>query len=123
MRSIAPALTGIVALLLVGSLSGSDARVHGTESTIAIPSSSATRSVGGDFVTDAADALIQLEGIPAKGRAPKTGYARDQFGPAWAHTDHNGCDTRNDILASVEFGRLFLQPGGDGIAGKVESFG
>ena len=34
-----------------------------------------------------------------KGRAPKTGYSRDQFGPAWADTDHNGCDTRNDILA------------------------
>lgn len=34
-----------------------------------------------------------------KGRAPKTGYSRDEFGPAWADTDHNGCDTRNDILA------------------------
>ncbi|WP_370281152.1 HNH endonuclease family protein [Pseudarthrobacter sp. NamE2] len=34
-----------------------------------------------------------------KGRAPKTGYTRDEFGPAWADTDHNGCDTRNDILA------------------------
>ncbi|WHP60975.1 HNH endonuclease family protein [Arthrobacter sp. KFRI-F3372] len=34
-----------------------------------------------------------------KGRAPKTGYARDEFGPAWADIDQNGCDTRNDILA------------------------
>ena len=34
-----------------------------------------------------------------KGRAPRTGYARDRFGPAWADTDRNGCDTRNDILA------------------------
>jgi hypothetical protein len=33
-----------------------------------------------------------------KGRAPKTGYSRAQFGPAWADVDHNGCDTRNDIL-------------------------
>jgi 5-methylcytosine-specific restriction endonuclease McrA len=47
---------------------------------------------------DAAKALAQLEGIPVKGRAPKTGYSRDEFGPAWADTDH-GCDTRNDILA------------------------
>lgn len=29
----------------------------------------------------------------------QTPYSRDLFGPAWADTDHNGCDTRNDILA------------------------
>jgi Protein of unknown function (DUF1524) len=39
-----------------------------------------------------------LETLPVKGRAPKTGYTRDQFGQAWADTDRNGCDTRNDIL-------------------------
>ena len=38
-----------------------------------------------------------------KGRAPKTGYSRAQFGPAWTDDvtvadGHNGCDTRNDIL-------------------------
>jgi hypothetical protein len=44
-------------------------------------------------------ALAALEALDVKGRAPKTGYDRDQFGPAWADTDHNGCDTRNDILA------------------------
>ncbi len=27
-----------------------------------------------------------------------TGYDRSAFGPAWADTDHNGCDTRNDML-------------------------
>ena len=45
-------------------------------------------------------ALNQLE---IKGRAPKTGYARDEFGQRWsddisAEFGHNGCDTRNDIL-------------------------
>lgn len=43
-------------------------------------------------------ALDALAGLPVKGRAPKTGYSRSQFGPAWADVDHNGCDTRNDIL-------------------------
>ena len=33
-----------------------------------------------------------------KGRAPKTGYSRAQFGAAWSDVDRNGCDTRNDIL-------------------------
>ena len=39
-----------------------------------------------------------VEMMLVKGRAPKTGYARDQFGTAWKDVDHNGCDTRNDIL-------------------------
>jgi hypothetical protein len=39
-----------------------------------------------------------LATLPVKGRAPKTGYSRDQFGPAWADVDRNGCDTRNDVL-------------------------
>ena len=43
-------------------------------------------------------AMAVLETLPVKGRAPKTGYTRDQFGPAWADVDRNGCDTRNDIL-------------------------
>jgi hypothetical protein len=43
-------------------------------------------------------ATAVLETLPVKGRAPKTGYTRDQFGQAWADVDHNGCDTRNDIL-------------------------
>lgn len=46
----------------------------------------------------ASAALTVLKTIPVKGRAPKTGYARTEFGQAWADVDHNGCDTRNDIL-------------------------
>jgi hypothetical protein len=44
-------------------------------------------------------AVAALATLPVKGRAPKTGYDRDEFGPAWADVDRNGCDTRNDILA------------------------
>ena len=43
-------------------------------------------------------AAAALAGLPVKGRAPMTGYSRAQFGPAWKDVDHNGCDTRNDIL-------------------------
>ncbi|MGA7203982.1 MAG: DUF1524 domain-containing protein [Specibacter sp.] len=46
----------------------------------------------------AAKALDILGTLPIKGRAPKTGYSRTEFGQAWADVDHNGCDTRNDIL-------------------------
>jgi hypothetical protein len=43
-------------------------------------------------------ATAVLETLPVKGRAPKTGFIRAQFGPVWADVDRNGCDTRNDIL-------------------------
>ncbi|MFL4904695.1 HNH endonuclease family protein [Streptomyces sp. MMS24-I2-30] len=43
-------------------------------------------------------ALAAAKSLTVKGRAPKTGYARDRFGTAWADTDSNSCDTRDDIL-------------------------
>ena len=43
-------------------------------------------------------AVAVLETLAVKGRAPKTGYERSQFGPTWSDVDLNGCDTRNDIL-------------------------
>ena len=42
--------------------------------------------------------LKALGRLRIKGRAPKTGYSRAQFGTAWADVDHNGCSTRQDIL-------------------------
>ncbi|WP_262106781.1 DUF1524 domain-containing protein [Arthrobacter sp. Marseille-P9274] len=48
---------------------------------------------------EAGTALEQLATIPVKGRAPKTGYSREQFGEGWLDPDHNGCDARNDVLA------------------------
>ncbi|TXK14801.1 GmrSD restriction endonuclease domain-containing protein [Microbacterium wangchenii] len=44
-------------------------------------------------------ALAVLATLEVKGRAAKTGYDRDEFGPRWLDVDRNGCDTRNDILA------------------------
>ena len=43
-------------------------------------------------------AVAVLETLAVKGRAPKTGYERSQFGPTWSDVDRNGCDTRNDVL-------------------------
>lgn len=41
-------------------------------------------------------AMVLLESLPVKGRAPKTGYERSQFGDGWSMV--RGCDTRNIIL-------------------------
>ncbi|MET4095993.1 DUF1524 domain-containing protein [Arthrobacter sp. UYCu712] len=58
----------------------------------------------------AGKALDVLATIPVKGRAPKTGYDREQFGQAWADVDRNGCDTRNDVLRR-DLSALALKPG------------
>lgn len=42
-------------------------------------------------------ASVVLESLAIKGRAPKTDYAREQFGAGWALVD--ACDMRNYILA------------------------
>lgn len=61
--------------------------------------------------SSAAPTTIDLVGtLLVKGRAPKTGYTRDQFGTAWKDVDRNGCDTRNDILQR-DFSSSILKTG------------
>ena len=43
-------------------------------------------------------ACAQLARLPVHPSAPIAGYSRAAFGPACEGVDHNGCDTRNDIL-------------------------
>ena len=48
-------------------------------------------------VDDSAKSLDQLPVLQTRsGSVPR--YSRDEFGQRWADIDHNGCDTRNDIL-------------------------
>ena len=58
-------------------------------------------------------ALAALATLKVKGRAPDTGYSREQFGPAWADVDRNGCDTRNDILRR-DLHPIYLKAGTNG---------
>lgn len=56
-----------------------------------------------DIAPGIAEALAALDSLEVKGRAPMTGYEREEFGQAWSDDvtvefGHNGCDTRNDIL-------------------------
>jgi len=69
----------------------------------------------------AGTALAVLGTLDVKGRAPTTGYDRDQFGQEWADRDRNGCDTRNDILRR-DLGRLVIEAGTNGcvvLAGRL----
>ena len=59
-----------------------------------LPSEAAKITTDSQQVASTTSVLDKLE---IKGRAPKTGYSRSQFGSGWAN--QTGCDTRNIILA------------------------
>ena len=40
-----------------------------------------------------------VQDLTVKGKAPRTGYDRDLFGPDWFDVDRNSCNTRDDILS------------------------
>lgn len=95
----------MIVLLAAGAMTACSAATTTSPTTTASPTASATwsrtmsatpRTARNTAAQGTAAAL--LETLPVKGRAPKTGYDRDDFGQAWADVDHNGCDTRNDIL-------------------------
>jgi hypothetical protein len=65
-------------------------------SLVASTVATAEAAAGASAASPRATAVLST--LVVKGRAPKTGYARDQFGAAWADVDRNGCDTRDDIL-------------------------
>ncbi|MCZ2806896.1 DUF1524 domain-containing protein [Modestobacter sp. VKM Ac-2983] len=82
-------ITALAALAVLGTAACAPADAPATPAADAV-SEAAQQSAS------AADVLATL---PVKGRAPKTGYDRDEFGATWADVDRNGCDTRNDVLA------------------------
>jgi len=86
--SVAPGGSSASAQASSGSASTSPSPIR--SSTIPAPTVAATGASG--------VALAAVLALPVKGRAPKTGYARAQFGTAWLDVDHNGCDTRDDML-------------------------
>ncbi|MCB0923777.1 MAG: HNH endonuclease [Mycobacterium sp.] len=81
----------------------------------------ATSAVGAPppAVADPVDATqATLDSLPIKGRAPKTGYSRSQFGDSWSDDvwvagGRNGCDTRNDVLRE-QLSDVVIKAGSDG---------
>lgn len=84
-----------LAVALGGTLAGcKDPTVGSATSSASAPGAGAPSAKGGGH----GSALAAVGELTVKGRAPKTGYSRERFGPEWADTDHNHCDTRDDIL-------------------------
>jgi len=71
---------------------------QGIPSVTAIPRSAPKPAPRSTATARSGTALAAAEQLTVKGRAPKTGYSRDQFGTAWQDTDGNGCDQREDVL-------------------------
>ena len=79
----------LVAVVLIGTLGWIVVKEWPNLAPILSPPQQTTPS-SGEIARDA------LAALPTKGRAPKTGYKRSQFGNGWAKA--GGCDTRNVIL-------------------------
>ena len=102
-RKPTPALIGaVVVLASFAACSASDAPTD----PVASQSTTSQMPTATGSATDMARALqarsgqtvAVLDTLPVKGRAPMTGYSREEFGPDWSDVNRNGCDTRNDIL-------------------------
>ncbi len=100
-RNVRRSAAGILLALVLGVSAGC------TTLTGTAPGREWTPTGSGGQVTAA---LSELE---VKGRAPKTGYTREEFGQSWADVDRNGCDTRNDILRR-DATEVVTRPGTDG---------
>jgi hypothetical protein len=92
--ALSAAVGGGAAALICAAILGTHHEPQGIASvgTATAPSASSTVSAAA-----ASDALQDLHALPVSD-AYVPGYDRDAFGQAWADTDRNGCDTRNDVL-------------------------
>nr|EMP14199.2 hypothetical protein ISGA_131 [Gordonia sp. NB41Y] len=101
-------MAGMVACSLLAGCAApeSDSIQPPVSSTAPEADDTATQPVPGtgtERPEESSSAQTTLDSLPVKGRAPKTGYSRAQFGQSWTDDvdvagGHNGCDTRNDIL-------------------------
>ncbi|WP_369055689.1 GmrSD restriction endonuclease domain-containing protein [Kineococcus terrestris] len=119
-RPRAAALALAAALLAGCTPGGSSASGPSASGSSASPSASPSTSAPAapspfspPPAEEAGDALAVLATLPVKGRAPRAGYDRERFGPAWADVDGNGCDTRNDVLQR-DLATFVVRPGSQG---------
>jgi len=99
-----------LAVLAVLSTAGCEPGQLGATAPAAEAVSEAAAQASASAPPAGQSAVAVLATLAVKGRAPKTGYDRDQFGPSWSDVDRNGCDTRNDVLARDLTGETF-KPG------------
>jgi Protein of unknown function (DUF1524) len=92
-------LAAIAVIAAIVAHRGNDDSTPTAQASAGVSAVSADRLQAGDQLASSLLATITI-----KGRAAMTGYTREKFGAAWDDDNddplgHNGCDTRNDILA------------------------
>lgn len=93
------ALALLVLVLLSGWLHSSGRWPFVPEAGPAPSFSTPTPVLGGPVIAvSTGSALMLLDTLEVKGKAPGKDYQRSAFGEAWMDADANGCDTRNDVL-------------------------
>lgn len=100
-RRTAGLLVSVAALVIWAWSASTSGEQHSPSAPLPPPP---TAAASGAFAVDA------LKHLEVKGRAPKTGYARDQFGQSWRDLDRNGCDQRNDVLRR-DLTEVTIKPG------------
>ncbi len=94
---------GAVSLALTALLLGASALIGQASQAATIESVSSAKPASGSaaksepIIVDRTRATTALAKLAIKGRAPKTGYARERFSDGWG--DIGSCDLRNFILA------------------------
>jgi hypothetical protein len=76
-------------------------------STGADGATSAAGGSSGSAAPGAHSALATLATLKVAPAGRLTGYSRAKFGAAWSDVDHNGCDTRDDVLTRDLTGRKY----------------
>jgi hypothetical protein len=84
-----------VAALLISAVLLAGCAATGTPTATPTAAPSRAPSVSPGTADEARQLLTTLRVGP---RRPSVGYERDAFGPAWADTDGNGCNQRDDVL-------------------------
>jgi hypothetical protein len=85
-------LVSIVAVILAGGIAWNDLHSAPNDGTTL-----AGHTVNTEAAANSQQADAVLATLPVKGRAPKTGYTRQQFSDGWETV--GGCDVREHILA------------------------
>ncbi|OUD80712.1 hypothetical protein BC477_19680 [Clavibacter michiganensis subsp. michiganensis] len=92
-----------------------------------VPDGAVVRALAGaglvrDGRIDVESARRMADAVQADGRERHPRYDRDAFGPAWADTDGNGCDQRDDVLVR-DLARVAFAPSDPGctvVAGHLD---
>jgi hypothetical protein len=88
----------VLTLLMLAGCRAVEDGTAGSRSA-ATSTTSTTTSPEPSPAPSATEARAELATLPTIGRRPATpAYARTAFGTAWADTDHNGCNQRDDVL-------------------------